>query len=147
VTDTGLRLQRGAAAPVLVGTLHRVRQRQRARFVAEPPPGPVHRPARIALMLALAHKVRHTLDRGDVHDQAEIARRLGCTPARITHLLDLTLLAPAIQEHLLALEAVNGREPTTERALRRVTRAASWQDQWAAWCKLGLPALPRTASS
>ena len=72
----------------------------------------------------------------------EIARRLGCTPARITHLLDLTLLAPAIQEHLLALEAIDGREPTTERALRRLTRAASWQDQWAAWCKLGLAALP-----
>lgn len=133
-----------AETTVIVGTLRRVRQRQHTRFVAEPPPVPVHRPTRIALMLALAHKIRHALDRGDVRDQAEVARRLGCTRAHITHLLDLILLAPAIQEHLLALEAVDGREPTTERALRRLTRLSSWQDQWARWCELGLPAGRRT---
>lgn len=126
-------------ATVVVGTLRRVRQRQRTRFVAELPTPPVRRPARIAVMLALAHKIRDAIDRGGASDQAEIARRLGFTPARITHLLDLTLLAPAIQELLLVLEAVDGVEPTTERALRQLTRTQSWHDQWARWSELAMP--------
>lgn len=124
---------------VIVGALRRVRRRQKIRFVTEPLPAPVRRPARIALMLALAHKIRQALDRGKAADQAEIARQLGCTPARITQLLDLTLLAPAIQEYLLALEAIDGIELITERTLRGLTHTSSWHDQWVSWCELTLP--------
>ncbi len=71
--------------------LHRVQRGHGKRFVQEPPPGPVHRPARVAVMLALAHKIQDAIDRGTVRDRAEVARRLGFTRARITHLLDLHL--------------------------------------------------------
>jgi ParB-like chromosome segregation protein Spo0J len=62
-------------------------------------------------MLALAHKIQQAIDRGAVHNRAEVARRLGLTRARVTQLLDLTLLASDIQERILFAEAVDGLEP------------------------------------
>jgi ParB-like chromosome segregation protein Spo0J len=80
-------------------------------------------------MLALAHKIQDAIDRGIVRDRAEVARRLGFTRARITHLLDLTLLAPDLQERVLEFEAVDGVEPISERSLRVVAHAGSWVEQ------------------
>jgi hypothetical protein len=48
---------------------------------------------------------------------ADVARRLGFTRARLTHLLDLLLLAPDVQVAVLSLEAIDGAEPMSERAL------------------------------
>ena len=45
------------------------------------------------------------IDRGAVRDCADVARRLGLSRARISQLLDLTLLAPDIQTEVLAIEA------------------------------------------
>jgi hypothetical protein len=90
---------------------------------------PVRRPARVAVMLALAHKITAAIGNGDLHDQAEAARRLGFSRARVTQLLALLQLAPDLQERVLFLEAVDGIEPLTERALRAVTRARSWEEQ------------------
>lgn len=59
------------------------------------------------------------------------------TRARISQLPDLTLLAPAVQEAVLELEAVDGREPLTERRLRGVLRAGDWRAQGEAWIELG----------
>lgn len=118
-----------AGPRVVTGQFHRVQRGHGKRFVQEPPPGPVHRPARVAVMLALAHKIQDAIDRGTVRDRAEVARRLGFTRARITHLLDLTLLAPDIQERILFVEAVDGVEPMSERALRAVAHAGSWKEQ------------------
>ena len=50
--------------------------------------------------------------------------------------MNLLLLAPDIQEEVLALEFSVGREPVTERTLRRVLASLCWEDQWAAWAKL-----------
>ena len=123
-----------AAGPrVVTGQLHRVQRGHGKRFVSEPPPGPVRRPARVAVMLALAHKIQDAIDRGTVRDRAEVARRLGFTRARITHLLDLTLLAPDLQERILVLEAIDGVEPMSERALREVAHAGRWGAQRTAW--------------
>ena len=116
---------------VIAGTLFRSKGRG-VRFDAEAPPPkpePVRRPARVAQMLALAHKIQDAIDRGAVPDRATVARRLGFTRARVTQLLDLVLLAPEIQEHLLQLEAIDGIEPVAERALRSATRLAIWVDQ------------------
>ena len=121
-----------AGPRVVTGQFHRVQRGHGKRFVQEPPPGPVRRPARVAVMLALAHKIQQAIDGGAVRDRAEVARRLGFTRARITHLLDLTLLAPDVQEQVLDLEAVDGVEPISERALRVVAHAGSWAKQRAA---------------
>jgi hypothetical protein len=121
------------AAKVITGTLYRVRHGRRKRLDVAPPPSPVVRPARVALMLALAHKVQEAIDTGKVPDRADVARMLGFTRARITHLLDLTLLAPDLQEQVLELVAVDGVEPMSERMLRTVGSAGSWTDQRRVW--------------
>jgi hypothetical protein len=95
----------------------------------QPPPEPVRRPARVAVMLALAHKIQDAVDRGVVRDRAEVARRLGLTRARVTQIMDLTLLAPSIQEQILFTESVDGVEPMSERDLRSIGRHASWPTQ------------------
>lgn len=93
---------------------------------------PVRRPAHVARMLALAHHIQGAIDRRVVADRAEVARKLGLTRARITQLLDLTLLAPDLQARVLALEAVDGVEPLTERQVRDAVHAGSWAQQRAA---------------
>ena len=116
---------------MVAGKLHRVRKGHEKGFAETPPmaPAPVSRPARVALMLALAHKIQQAIDRGAVQDRAEVAWRLGLTRARVTQLLDPTLLAPEIQEQILFAESVDGIEPMSERAVRRVTSARSWTEQ------------------
>jgi len=116
---------------VITGTLHRIQRGHGSGFVAEPPPvvAPVCRPARVAVMLALAHKIAAAIANGQLRDQADAARRLDLTPARVTQLLALLALAPDLQERVLFLESVDGIEPVTERALRLATRARSWEEQ------------------
>jgi hypothetical protein len=115
---------------MVAGKLHRVRKGHEKRFAETPvAPAPVSRPARVALMLALAQKIQQAIDRGAVQDRAEVAWRLGLTRARVTQLLDLTLLAPEIQEQILFAESVDGIEPVSERAVRIATSARSWVEQ------------------
>jgi hypothetical protein len=125
-------------AKIFTGSLHRVQRGHGKGFASAPPPSPapVHRPARVAFMLALAHKVRQVIDRGQVRDQAEVARRLGFTRARITHLVNLTFLAPDLQERVLELQASDGEEPLSERDLRKIARVRRWQDQRSAWAQV-----------
>ncbi len=89
---------------------------------------------RVARMLALAHTMNTLLRDGTVGDQRELADLMGLTRARVTQLLDLTLLAPDIQERILV--APNGCERITERALRRVVRVSRWEDQRRLWVTL-----------
>jgi hypothetical protein len=124
-----------SSGTMVTGKLHRVRKGHKKGFVETPPvePEPVRRPARLAIMLALAHKIQQAIDRDAVRDRAEVARRLGLTRARVTQLLDLTLLAPDIQERILFAEAVDGLEPMGERAVRAAVRVEDWAMQRAAW--------------
>jgi len=121
---------------IFTGQLFRVRDRHGWGFSEEapaPPPAPVHRPARVAQMLALAHRLQAAIDRGDFRDRADLARQLGFTRARVSLLLDLLMLAPDLQERILDLEAVDGAEPLSERALRTVVKIERWEEQRRAW--------------
>jgi len=123
-------------ARIFTGQLFRVREGHGWGFTdeaPEPPPAPVYRPSRVAQMLALAHRLEAAIERGDYRDRADLARQLGFTRARVTQLLNLTLLAPDIQEAVLALEAVDGVQPTSERALRDVVGAVAWAEQRERW--------------
>ncbi len=117
---------------VLTGALFR-RRSSRVTFAEEPAPlkaEPVRRPAKVApRMLALAHHLQGAVDQGVVADRAAVARKLGLTRARVTQLLDLLLVAPDLQVAVLALEAVDGAEAMSERALRAVAHAGSWVEQ------------------
>jgi hypothetical protein len=94
---------------------------------------PSRRPAEVARSLALAHQLRRLLEDGDVPTVSELAVRLGVTQPRITQLVNLTYLAPAVQDEIIRLEAVNGVEPTSERALRDVLREVGWVAQGRRW--------------
>jgi hypothetical protein len=88
-------------------------------------------------MLALAHAFEAMIRRGEVTDYADIARLTGFTRARITTMMDLTLLAPDIQEALLHLGPVTARgDSITERDLRRIAATTAWSGQRAVWKKL-----------
>lgn len=116
---------------ILKGQLFRHRS-SRVHLSDRPPPPkpePVRRPAKVARMLALAHHLQNAIDRGLVADRAAVARKLGFTRARVTQLLDLLLLAPDLQEAVLAMEAVDGVEPMAERTLRAVAHAGAWEEQ------------------
>lgn len=114
---------------VLAGELHRVRRGRQQRFASTLPQGPSNRPARVAVTLAHAHKIRQAIESGEILSQAEAARRLGLTRARLSQILDLTNLAPDVQEGILFLEAIDGREPLTERSLRGALRFTAWDEQ------------------
>lgn len=62
-----------------------------------------------------------------------MARAHGLTRARLTQVMNLLLLAPPIQEDVLHLEVLPGREPISERDLRRVLQSLVWEEQVAEW--------------
>ena len=134
-TETTAQPKSGSGVRIFAGKLHRIQRGHGKAFVdrpPSPPPEPVRRAARVAIMLALAHKIQDAIDRGVVRDCADVAMRLGLSRARISQLLDLTLLAPDIQEQILFAESVDGVEPMSESALREVVRLENWAEQRAA---------------
>ncbi len=58
-------------------------------------------PSAAARNLALAHHIERLIDRGLIADYTQAARMLGVSQPRMTHLMGLLLLAPAIQEAIL----------------------------------------------
>jgi hypothetical protein len=67
---------------------------------------------------------------GELRDLADAARALGLTRARVTQVMNLLLLAPEIQEAVLDLpEVTNGRDPVTERQLRKIVAEPFWRTQ------------------
>jgi hypothetical protein len=105
----------------------------------------------VALLLALAHRLQEAIDDGIVEHAAEAARLLGVSRARVTQLLDLTLLPVAVQERVLFAKAVDGKEPVTERGMRRrgaVTALSTrTRVEPPALYSTSLPAYRRAASS
>ncbi len=95
---------------------------------------PTEQVPRIARMLALAHVMQRMIDRGEVKDQAELARMLGFTRARVTQILDLTLLAPDIQEEIVLAEGNGARTALRERDVRGLCRAP-WKRQRVLWAR------------
>ena len=118
-----------AMAKVITSPLHLVQRGPKRAFSTAPLPGPVHRPARVAVMLALAHKLSDALADGKMRSRTEIAQRLRVSNAAVTQLLALLQLAPDLQERVLFLDAVDGVEPTTSRSLRPVITMKSWAEQ------------------
>lgn len=92
------------------------------------------RPARVARVLALAHHIEAGIVSGRWKNASEVSRALGLSRNRLSQVLALLNLAPDLQEQVLFLEAVDGEEPITEKALFvRVARLANWVEQRAAY--------------
>ena len=93
---------------------------------------------RVARMLALAHKIDARIRSGEFRNLADAARAIDVTRARMTQLMNLLLLAPEIQEAILALPpTLAGRDSITERTLRDVVIECSWEDQRRLWKQIG----------
>jgi hypothetical protein len=118
-----------------------------ARHAVESPPAPMqsvmrqvdpapeaHLPVRaervhkVALLLTLGHYFERLVRDGGVKDYAEIARRTGLTRARVTQIVNLTLLSSGIQNQVLSLTDERGQTTLTEGRLRRLARAVAWKE-------------------
>lgn len=116
----------------ITGRLIRGRTGRSITFRNAPPPPvavPEIKPASVACVLAAAYWVLERVETGEFRDLADAARHFGITRARMTQIMDLTLLAPEIQEQILDLEGPGGRCAITERQLRHVTRTGLWMEQ------------------
>lgn len=88
---------------------------------------------RIAKLMALAILFDELLSQGMVKDQTELAALVHVSQPRITQIMNLLLLAPAIQEKLLFLPKVTGKDVVTEKMLRPVVAEVDWGRQRQCW--------------
>jgi hypothetical protein len=141
-------MQKSAGAPLEVsGTLHFARRgrgaRREGRAGAGHAPSPGRVP-RVARLMALALKFEGLVREGVVADYAELARLGRVTRARVTQVMNLTLLAPDIQEALLFLPPVaKGRDPLVLRDLQPLAATQDWRKQRKMWAALAA-ALPES---
>lgn len=82
---------------------------------------------KVTRLLVLGHHFERLVRDGVVRNYAEIARMTGLTRARMTQILDLTLLAPDVQEHLLLLQGTGERRRFMERSLHRLALQSVWR--------------------
>lgn len=88
----------------------------------------------ISRLMALAIRFDSLIRRGDVTDQAELARLGHVSRARLTQIMNLSLLAPDIQEAILYLPLVErGSDPLLEKHLRPIAAVQDWRKQRRAW--------------
>jgi len=83
---------------------------------------------RLSRLMALATRLEGLLQDGTVKDYADLARLGGVSRARITQIMNLRNLAPAIQEQLLFLSAEGGKK-VNEAMLRRIANETDWRRQ------------------
>ena len=113
------------------------RERGRKTITDEPPPSRQVEPGRmprISRLMALAIHFDRLIRAGEVADLTELARLTHVTQPRMTQLLNLTHLAPDIQEELLFLPpAESGRDRVHEKMLRGVAAESDWRQQRQLW--------------
>ncbi len=119
-----------------------VNHTRRARSMEErlgppEPPKPGPRIPHITRLMALAIKLQEMIDRGEIQDYVDIARLGYITRARASQIMNLTLLAPDIQEDLLFLEDSTGGGRMKEHRIREIAAVSSWSDQRKLWLLQG----------
>ncbi|ACY13371.1 hypothetical protein [Haliangium ochraceum] len=139
IETTSVRTENGAI--VVTGRLfrHGGGNGRPHRFTGQPAPSappPTRRPARVAQMLAFAHRVDGEVERGEFESRSAAARHYGMTTGRITQLMSLLWLSPEIQEDVLFLAAIDGREPVSGQALEKIARVVDWSEQRRGWDEL-----------
>lgn len=111
----------------------------RGRRKILPGPAPVRdiptaRIPRISRLMALAIHFDNMVQAGGVLDYSELASLGHVSRARVTQIMNLLLLAPDIQEHILFLPPISqGDEPLTERDMRPIVAQADWEIQRQMW--------------
>src|SRR5262249_320215 len=103
-------------------------------FQVEPPSGSSDRPPRIARLVALAHRLEHLVQHGKVPGYLELAKLGYVSPSRLSQILILAQLAPAIQERILQMQSWEANL-ISERELREIAREVLWDRQIAKFDK------------
>ena len=94
------------------------------------PPVPVGRVPWIARLMALASRFEQLLRSKAVPDASTLGRIVHVSQLRMTQILNLTLLAPDIQERLLFLDPVEeGKPEVSEKGLRGLSAEVLWGRQ------------------
>jgi hypothetical protein len=87
--------------------------------------------------MAVAIRLERLLRTGEVSDVMELARLGHVTQPRMSQILNLTLLAPDIQEELLFLPRLSvGKAPIHEKMLRPVALETDWDKQRSMWSQI-----------
>jgi hypothetical protein len=162
--DQGI-LENSARVEFTVKFSHGPKGRRRAREASEEP-DPTHATGsaatplkvasassvpKIARLLVLGHHFERLVREGIVKDYAEIARLAGLTRARVTQIVNLTLLAPYIQEEILFAKFMIGPRSDispSERQFRLLASLGGWGPQRECWNQaLQDQGLPRSRES
>lgn len=115
----------------------RTKGRQEVRS-GEAPKSALPQLPRVARLMALAIRFEQLIRDREVYDYAELAALGQVTRARVTQVMNLTLLAPDIQEALLFLPPVaSGRDPVILAQLQPIAAAPDWAKQRRMWAVLG----------
>jgi hypothetical protein len=114
--------------------------RNKGRRELQPGPQPLPdgvaagRVPRISRLMALAIRFDRLIGSGGIADQADLARLGHVSRARVTQIMNLLHLAPAIQEELLFLpRTMYGRDPIAERQIRKIAAIPDWRKQHKLW--------------
>jgi hypothetical protein len=92
---------------------------------------------RISRLMAIAIRLDRLLRTGEVSDMAELARLGHVSQPRMSQILNLTLLAPDIQEALLCFPRVaTGKAAIHERMLRPIAAETDWARQREMWTQM-----------
>ena len=124
-------VERMIPADRLVSAVALRRRRSTSHRPSQPPRLP--KPSRIVETLRKAMEWRRQLDAGEAESQAALARREGLTPARVTQILALLRLAPAILDSIRALAESPDPPALSEAALRPITLIKDSEKQLAAF--------------
>jgi hypothetical protein len=101
----------------------------------------------VARLLALALRFEELLRSRVVANHGELARLGHVSRPRISQILNLTFLAPDLQEQVLFLPVtLGGRDPIKLRDLQVVAAALDWREQRRRWALLlqRLPSVLKT---
>jgi len=90
----------------------------------------------VKTLLQKAFEWNVLLETGEITSQAGIARRENLTRARVSQVMKLLQLAPAIREHILSMPDIISQPAVTERSLRPIVQMNDHESQFVAFSSL-----------
>jgi hypothetical protein len=120
----------------------RGRLRACTQVIADPASAAPGRVPRLARLMALALRFEELICKRQVRDFAELARLGHVSRARVSQIMNLRLLCPAIQEQILFLPStIRGRDPIRLSSVQPIALEPDWRKQRRRWAAL-LESLP-----
>jgi hypothetical protein len=105
----------------------RLRKGLKVAFAREAPPTPPQKPSGAARSLAMGYRLMQAVESEAIRDYSEVARQMGVSQTRVSVLVNLTFLAPAIQEKILQ-EHPDLKRVSIHR-LREIAQIIRWSEQ------------------